>query len=114
MGWGLPQNMVLHERERRFKLIDLGACADLRTGANFSPDEVRSRAPTHPRPIRTAQLTASIVGAHTRPYGCTAPKPSCCAANHAPRTQDGGAPSGSRGSSQVHQGDVARAQVNTC
>lgn len=34
-----PQNMVLHERERRFKLIDLGACADLRTGANFSPDE---------------------------------------------------------------------------
>ena len=33
-----PQNMVLHERERRFKLIDLGACADLRTGANFSPD----------------------------------------------------------------------------
>lgn len=35
-----PQNLVLVEAERRFKLIDLGACADLRTGANFSPDEV--------------------------------------------------------------------------
>jgi serine/threonine protein kinase len=38
-----PQNMVLHERERRFKLIDLGACADLRTGANFSPDGMPMR-----------------------------------------------------------------------
>ena len=36
-----PLNLVLDERERRFKLIDLGACADLRTGKNFVPDEVR-------------------------------------------------------------------------
>uniref|UniRef100_A0A7S0N222 Protein kinase domain-containing protein n=1 Tax=Pyramimonas obovata TaxID=1411642 RepID=A0A7S0N222_9CHLO len=34
-----PQNLVLVEGERCFKLIDLGACADLRTGINFVPDE---------------------------------------------------------------------------
>ncbi|KAK3272760.1 hypothetical protein CYMTET_18961, partial [Cymbomonas tetramitiformis] len=34
-----PQNILLCERDRRFKLIDLGACADLRTGDNFAPDE---------------------------------------------------------------------------
>eukprot|EP00242_Pyramimonas_sp_CCMP2087_P000419 CAMPEP_0198227146 /NCGR_PEP_ID=MMETSP1445-20131203/108085_1 /TAXON_ID=36898 /ORGANISM="Pyramimonas sp., Strain CCMP2087" /LENGTH=529 /DNA_ID=CAMNT_0043907123 /DNA_START=85 /DNA_END=1671 /DNA_ORIENTATION=- len=34
-----PQNLILVEKEKCFKLIDLGACADLRTGANFSPDE---------------------------------------------------------------------------
>jgi len=34
-----PLNLVLDERQRRFKLIDLGACADLRTGKNFAPDE---------------------------------------------------------------------------
>ena len=34
-----PLNLVLDESSRRFKLIDLGACADLRTGKNFAPDE---------------------------------------------------------------------------
>lgn len=34
-----PLNLVLSEREKAFKLIDLGACADLRTGKNFVPDE---------------------------------------------------------------------------
>eukprot|EP00798_Chlamydomonas_sp_ICE-L_P016250 gene16250-22425_t len=32
-----PHNMVFDETLRRFKLIDLGACADLRTGKNFIP-----------------------------------------------------------------------------
>jgi serine/threonine protein kinase len=34
-----PLNLVLAERERRFKLIDLGAAADLRNGTNWAPDE---------------------------------------------------------------------------
>jgi hypothetical protein len=34
-----PLNLVLDERLRVFKLIDLGACADLRTGKNYAPDE---------------------------------------------------------------------------
>ncbi len=34
-----PANIVLSEAERRFKLIDLGACADLRSGTNYIPDE---------------------------------------------------------------------------
>lgn len=33
------QNIIFAEEERRFKLIDLGACADLRTGTNYVPDE---------------------------------------------------------------------------
>lgn len=34
-----PLNIIFAEEERRFKLIDLGACADLRTGTNYTPDE---------------------------------------------------------------------------
>lgn len=34
-----PLNMVLDERAATFKLIDLGAAADLRTGTNYTPDE---------------------------------------------------------------------------
>ena len=34
-----PLNLVLDERARQFRLIDLGACADLRTGKNYAPDE---------------------------------------------------------------------------
>ena len=34
-----PANIVLCEKEKRFKLIDLGACADLRTGTNYKPTE---------------------------------------------------------------------------
>lgn len=34
-----PLNLVLAEKERRFKLIDLGAAADLRNGTNYTPDE---------------------------------------------------------------------------
>jgi len=34
-----PANVIFAEEERRFKLIDLGACADLRTGKNYVPDE---------------------------------------------------------------------------
>ena len=34
-----PLNLVLAESERRFKLIDLGAAADLRNGTNWAPDE---------------------------------------------------------------------------
>ena len=34
-----PTNIIFAEGERRFKLIDLGACADLRTGTNYIPDE---------------------------------------------------------------------------
>ena len=34
-----PLNIIFAEEERRFKLIDLGACADLRTGTNYVPDE---------------------------------------------------------------------------
>ena len=34
-----PLNIVFAEEQRRFKLIDLGACADLRTGTNYTPDE---------------------------------------------------------------------------
>lgn len=34
-----PLNIIFSEGERRFKLIDLGAAADLRTGTNYIPDE---------------------------------------------------------------------------
>jgi len=34
-----PANIVFCEAERRFKLIDLGAAADLRTGTNYKPAE---------------------------------------------------------------------------
>jgi len=34
-----PPNIVFSEAQRRFKLIDLGACADLRSGTNYIPDE---------------------------------------------------------------------------
>lgn len=34
-----PLNIIFAEQQRRFKLIDLGACADLRTGTNYTPDE---------------------------------------------------------------------------
>jgi serine/threonine protein kinase len=34
-----PLNVIFAEGDRRFKLIDLGACADLRTGTNYVPDE---------------------------------------------------------------------------
>ncbi|MEO2193791.1 MAG: hypothetical protein ABGY24_15215 [bacterium] len=34
-----PANLVFSEKQRRFKLIDLGAAADLRTGTNFVPTE---------------------------------------------------------------------------
>lgn len=35
----VPTQVIFAEREQRFKLIDLGACADLRTGTNYTPDE---------------------------------------------------------------------------
>lgn len=34
-----PANIVFSEEDRRFKLIDLGAAADLRTGTNWKPAE---------------------------------------------------------------------------
>lgn len=34
-----PSNLIFAEAERRFKLIDLGAAADLRTGINYVPEE---------------------------------------------------------------------------
>lgn len=34
-----PHNIVFSETERRFKLIDLGAAADLRNGTNYVPNE---------------------------------------------------------------------------
>lgn len=34
-----PMNIIFAEDEKRFKLIDLGACADLRSGTNYIPDE---------------------------------------------------------------------------
>eukprot|EP00798_Chlamydomonas_sp_ICE-L_P012483 gene12483-15693_t len=34
-----PLNLIFAEKERRFKLIDLGACADLRSGTNYVPGE---------------------------------------------------------------------------
>lgn len=34
-----PMNIIFAESEKRFKLIDLGACADLRSGTNYIPDE---------------------------------------------------------------------------
>lgn len=34
-----PLNLILSEKDRRFKLIDLGAAADLRNGTNYVPDE---------------------------------------------------------------------------
>ena len=32
-----PSNILYCENLRQFKLIDLGACADLRTGTNYNP-----------------------------------------------------------------------------
>ncbi|KXZ43807.1 hypothetical protein GPECTOR_80g167 [Gonium pectorale] len=34
-----PLNIIFAEDVRRFKLIDLGACADLRSGTNYVPEE---------------------------------------------------------------------------
>ncbi len=34
-----PANIIFAENEKRFKLIDLGASADLRAGTNYVPDE---------------------------------------------------------------------------
>lgn len=34
-----PSNLVFCEQDRTFKFIDLGACADLRLGTNYIPDE---------------------------------------------------------------------------
>lgn len=34
-----PLNIIVAEDIRRLKLIDLGACADLRSGTNFNPAE---------------------------------------------------------------------------
>eukprot|EP00210_Caulerpa_lentillifera_P003569 g3404.t1 len=34
-----PSNLVFCENDRTFKFIDLGACADLRLGTNYVPDE---------------------------------------------------------------------------
>ena len=34
-----PANIIFSEVSRKFKLIDLGACADLRSGTNYIPDE---------------------------------------------------------------------------
>lgn len=34
-----PANLVFSEKQKRFKIIDLGAAADLRTGTNYSPQE---------------------------------------------------------------------------
>lgn len=34
-----PMNIIFAEDEKTFKLIDLGACADLRSGTNYIPDE---------------------------------------------------------------------------
>ncbi|KAK9822826.1 hypothetical protein WJX81_005812 [Elliptochloris bilobata] len=34
-----PLNVIFAEEAQRFKLIDLGAAADLRTGTNYQPDE---------------------------------------------------------------------------
>lgn len=34
-----PSNLIFVESTKRFKLIDLGACADLRSGTNYVPDE---------------------------------------------------------------------------
>ena len=33
-----PQNVIVSQRARRVKLIDLGAAADLRVGVNYSPN----------------------------------------------------------------------------
>lgn len=33
-----PQNAIISQRDRRVKLIDLGAAADLRVGVNYSPN----------------------------------------------------------------------------
>lgn len=34
-----PDNMIVAEKERRIVFIDLGACADLRVGKNYDPNE---------------------------------------------------------------------------
>eukprot|EP00889_Picochlorum_renovo_P007761 jgi/Picre1/34791/NNA_002257.t1 len=35
----VPANLVFSDAQKRFKIIDLGAAADLRTGTNYSPQE---------------------------------------------------------------------------
>ena len=34
-----PSNTLFVEEDRCFRLIDLGACADLRKGTNYTPSE---------------------------------------------------------------------------
>lgn len=49
-----PLNIIFSEADRRFKLIDLGAAADLRTGTNYVPDEsILDPAYCPPEQVRT-------------------------------------------------------------
>ena len=51
-----PMNIIFAEDEKRFKLIDLGACADLRSGTNYIPDE-SILDPTYCPPEQVQSLT---------------------------------------------------------
>ena len=56
-----PMNIIYAEQQKRFKLIDLGACADLRSGTNYIPDE-SILDPTYCPPEQVQQfLTATHV-----------------------------------------------------
>ena len=57
-----PANIIFSESARKFKLIDLGACADLRSGTNFIPDE----SILDPMYCPPEQVQLSLVG---RAYG---------------------------------------------
>ncbi|KIZ07424.1 putative Serine/threonine-protein kinase SNT7 [Monoraphidium neglectum] len=80
-----PANIILAEAERRLKLIDLGGCADLRSGTNYVPGEciydplycppelyVLPTAGPHIAKSLLAQATSSMLWARHKPdrYDC--------------------------------------------
>ncbi len=76
-----PMNIIFAEDEKRFKLIDLGACADLRSGTNYIPDE-SILDPTYCPPEQVQSLNYCHL-----PLLCCRPnkvRESVCDTNHTP------------------------------
>jgi serine/threonine protein kinase len=58
-----PLNIIFSGADRRFKLIDLGAAADLRTGTNYVPDEsILDPAYCPPEQVTDALAVCSVNG----------------------------------------------------
>ena len=74
-----PANLVLGDAARRFRLIDLGAAADLRGGTNYKPAEtILDPCYCPPEEVRPAPcLPACLQGASKQNSPPTACRPAC-------------------------------------